>query len=276
VSKCDAAQRIDAMMEKASRALVARRYFEAERLCAEALQIAFNHQDYERMARVVLPLQEARRQKRDLAIDAGKVYVVGAQWTEESPIRPGCYLVVPPRVGMDGRQLRERADEKQVPIVVLTREPTTRTGHWPIVALGPVTVRVKVPPPTADDLSAPPAKSTAKKAPAKRQAKPAGEPAPAAVACAGDIEGLPAGVLPAPRWFIAASESLGDAAIAAVDMARTPEARVEELFARLQAHPDHEKLHQRLMEAAIQAARQGVRAVPKPRPRGPESEFLDD
>ncbi|MFN3311207.1 MAG: ABC transporter permease, partial [Thermomonas sp.] len=44
-----------------------RDYFAAERLCLEALELAHKACDYERMARICLPLQEARRQKRDLA-----------------------------------------------------------------------------------------------------------------------------------------------------------------------------------------------------------------
>lgn len=263
-------------MERASAALSARKYFETERLAVEALNTAFLAHDFERMARVLLPLQEARRQKRDLALDAGKVHVVA----EELPtkIKPGCYLIVPPRVGLDGRQLRELADAAEVPVVVVVREPTTRAGLWPIVALGPVTVRTRVEPPGPDELlgsAGASAKPKAKKAAGGAKAKST-PPAPPPGAVAGPIEGLPKGVLPAPRWFAQANEALGDAGIAAVDMARTPDARVEELYLRLQAHPDHEKLHQRLMEACLEAARIGVKPAPKSRLKLTGPEFDDE
>jgi hypothetical protein len=62
--------------------------------------------------------------------------------------------------------------------------------------------------------------------------------------------------LPPPEWFLHASEQLGDVAIAAVDQLVTnPVSRLEALLLRLEAHPDHEKLHQRVMEAARDAAR---------------------
>src|SRR5689334_10244420 len=62
---------IDRMMERASTALEAMRYFEAERLASTALRRAHAAADFERMARILLPLQEARRQKRQLAVDSG-------------------------------------------------------------------------------------------------------------------------------------------------------------------------------------------------------------
>lgn len=258
--------RIDEMMEEASTALTARRYFECERTAAEALALAFGHHDYERMSRIVMPLLEARRQKRDAALDSGRVFVIREALPDPARMSPGCYLLVPPRVGLDGRMLRDQANAAGVPALVLVREPTTRTGHWPIVALGPVTVRARVTPPGEDDVAltrkSKGARKPARKGTTARGGAAVAEP-PATVW--GDVEGLPPGTRLLPRWFAWVSEELGDAAIEAVDMARTPDARVEELYLRVQAHPDHEKLHQRLMEACVQAARIGVKPEPKPR-----------
>ncbi len=134
-------------MEAASRALVQRRYFDCERLCVEALERSFIAADYERMARILLPLEEARRQKRDLAFDTRDVFVVDRVVPTGRNLRPGCYLVAPPRVGIDGRLLREAANKKKIPTIVVVREPESRDGMWPVVSIGPVTIRTKVPPP---------------------------------------------------------------------------------------------------------------------------------
>ncbi len=209
------AERIDTLMEKASRDLAACRYFEAERACVEALARAHAAGDYERMARIVMPLQEARRQKRDMAFDATEeVTLVNDALPSGRALRPGCYLVAPPRVGVDGRALREAADRKKVPTIIVVREPTTRDGLWPIVAIGPVTFRARVQPP------------------------PGGPDA-----------------LPTREWMLEANEALGDAGIAQVPPGADPYTRADMLYERLQAHPDHEKLHQFLADACREAAR---------------------
>jgi hypothetical protein len=143
--------KIDRLMEKASESLEATNYFECERLCLDALELAHGAEDYERMARIVLPLQEARRQKRLAAVDAKKLFILEEHLEEDEPIEPGCYLLQPPLVGADGRDLRERADRDEVPVFVLVREPKTRLGLWPLVMIGPVTVRTRVKPPKNED-----------------------------------------------------------------------------------------------------------------------------
>lgn len=205
-------------MDRATDALVSMRYFQAERLALKALDAAHRARDYDRMSRICLPLQEARRQKRQLALDAGVVTVVaeaGARLRE-----PGFYLVQPPAVGIDARRMREDADRRETPVSVLTREPLTLAGRWPIVAAnGDVSVRTQVDPPwplervqdspTRDRASGPPDTS----------------------------------------WFLWASETLGDAAIAQVNPDDPPAYQVEDLLEFLDCHPDHEKLHQRLADA---------------------------
>lgn len=146
-----ASGKIDRLMERASEALEETRYFECERLCLDALEQSHGVGDYERMARIVLPLQEARRQKRLAAVDAKRLFILEEPMGEEEPVEPGCYLLQPPLVGADGRDLRERADRQEVPVFVLVREPRTRSGLWPLVMIGPVTVRARVKPPKDED-----------------------------------------------------------------------------------------------------------------------------
>ena len=185
------------------------------------------------MARISLPLQEARRFKRDMAIDTGKVTVVDGEIPQGRSLTAGCYLIVPPRVGVDGRMLREAADEKRVPVVVVVREPPTRDGQWPIVTVGPVTVRTKMTPPK-------PMPEKKGRAGAKGRVK---------------VEnGAAAGAAPpSPEWFVHACEQLGDEAIGQIAATLPAASRVDALLDRLEAHPNHEKLHQRLAEACREA-----------------------
>jgi len=146
-------EQIDQLMERASEALAETRYFEAERLALQALRAARKARQYDELARICLPLQEARRQRMLQAIDASAdVRVVNEPFDEESlELEPGCYLVEPQLVGADARRLRARALEDQVPAIVVCREPTTQLGLIPIVALGDSVFRTKVRPPKNPD-----------------------------------------------------------------------------------------------------------------------------
>lgn len=227
-------------MERASRALAGTRYADAERLCRRALEQAHRRRDYAGMARALMPLQEARRQRRQLAADADRRALVSAR--ERGRGRDGFILVQPPMTGMDARRWRERALDARLAVFVLCREPMTRSGEWPVVAVGspvgrrfPLVVRVR-------------------------------RPAPEGVRRVESSPTLdPGGVVPPLEWFESAGEALGDAAIAAVPGAMHPAWRVDDLMAALDAFPDHEKLHQRLEEAC----REALIAPPPParRPR---------
>jgi len=251
---------IDTLMSQATVALVSRRYFECERLCVEALELAFRKGDFAQMARILMPLQESRRFKRHLAVDSGNVFVIDTQAPMPGDLKPGLYLIQPPRVGLDGRLLRETCDRSEIPAVIVVREPTTRLGQCPLVSLGPVTTRARVSPPM---VRVPPAKKPGAKKMTKKAIK--------------DAEGAQTSVIveeeasvarpPSIAWMLAAGEALGDAAIADVDPAKTSETRVEELYLRLQANSDHEKLHQALADVCMEAARDLARGVARKRPR---------
>lgn len=212
------ADQIDALMERACESIVAMRYFEAERDAIKALTLAHRGLDFERMSRIALPLQEARRQKMQLASDAGVVMVVDDACARLGT--PGLYLVQPPCIAIETRTMVYDADHRKIPVHVLTREPMTSVGRWPIVSVnGEVSIRVQMAPPWPLErvLDSP----TRDRAP--------GPP---------DI-----------AWFLAASEALGDAAIAQVNPDDHPHFRVEDLLEFLDCHPLHEKLHQALAEA---------------------------
>lgn len=222
------AARIDKLMELGSRALVETHYFEAEVACLEALELAFAAADYERMSRILMPLQEARRQIRLQAVDSNNLFLVNESIPEGQKIEPGCYLIAPPLVGADARDLHDRATREEVPVMVLAHEPPVRSlkldrrpGDWPVVMIGPVTVRAYVSAPEDGGVTM--------------------------------------------EWFENAAEALGDKAISEIDSGVCAISRVADLFERLHSVTDHEKLHQALesacREAVIEIANMPVKRV---------------
>jgi hypothetical protein len=215
---------IDRLMDRASKALEATKYFEAERHAAAALRRAHGASDFERMARIVLPLQEARRQKHQLAADSGRCFLFRRLADMQTDaIEPGCYLFQPPLIGMDARTYREAADSQEVPVIVMTREPMTRECKWPVVAVnGTVSVRTRVDTPWKLERVE---KSITKDA----------------------VDGVAFGAPPV-AWFESASELLGDAAIVRLRPEDPAAWKVDDLIGFLDCQPDHEKLHQRLAD----------------------------
>jgi hypothetical protein len=152
MSKDPKAKQIDVLMEQASDALSKTAYFQAEHLADQALRQARQVEDFGRMARIILPLQEARRQRLQQATETGDVVVLDTPVADDQAIDPGCYLVRPPLVGADARRFRLAAFEQEAPVVVVCREPTSKLGLCPIVAISPgVTVRTKVDQPDDED-----------------------------------------------------------------------------------------------------------------------------
>lgn len=104
------AAQIDALMEQASEKLAAMQYLECERLCRRAMALARQAGDFERLSRIVMPLEEARRQRRQIAEDAG-VFVIAekqppAEILQQHP--RGCLmLIAPPFEQHDADAVRE-------------------------------------------------------------------------------------------------------------------------------------------------------------------------
>ncbi|MHC5006355.1 MAG: hypothetical protein ACYTGF_03235 [Planctomycetota bacterium] len=143
---------IDDLTKQAAKALKRSRWFEAERLSLQGLDLARDECEFERMAAIVPTLYEARRQQIDTAADTGRMTILETPFTEEIKIKPGCYLVRPPLVGADARRFRLLAFSREVPVAVLCREPRAAIGLCPVVALGGgATVRMKVDPPLDPD-----------------------------------------------------------------------------------------------------------------------------
>src|SRR5689334_16680589 len=60
----DVADDLQTLCERGSALLMETRYWEAERLLARAEQTAWDARDWDTLGRVYMPLQEARRQRR--------------------------------------------------------------------------------------------------------------------------------------------------------------------------------------------------------------------
>ncbi|MGA0172936.1 MAG: hypothetical protein ACO3NL_04710, partial [Phycisphaerales bacterium] len=141
------AEGVTDLMERAEAAMRRRAWFESERLASKALSIARAADDFDAMARILLPLQEARRQRLAEAFETKKVLLIAEAPNEQTQVSPGIHLVEPPLVGADARRFRLLALEQEVPVAVVCREPITRMNECPVVAIGPVTIRTKIAPP---------------------------------------------------------------------------------------------------------------------------------
>jgi hypothetical protein len=138
------AKKLESMMNRAEDALKRSAWFEAERLALDALEAAREADDFEFMSRVVLPLQEARRQRMLAAIDLATGVRIVEHVEPEPEIEPGIVLIRPPAVAADARRLRIAAMQEEIPLIVLTREPDTLLGLCPVVAVGRTIIRVRV------------------------------------------------------------------------------------------------------------------------------------
>lgn len=230
-----AVSRIDEIMEQASRLLGETRAIEAESLCVRALDLAVKASDWERAGRIVLPLQESRRLRRQMATDSGVVRLMDTQAQTRKQAEGVCYLFQPPLIAADARAFRESALRRGVPAFVLTREPMTREGLWPVSAVSVLTVRTRIKP-----------------------------PAGVAAKDSGVTHDEVTGAIPV-SWFEAAAEALGDSAIASVEAKEPAAHRVLDLIERLDALPEHEKLHQALERACQEAMLEPAPRFPRRR-----------
>lgn len=207
---------LDALMERASQRLTDMDYLGSEALCVEALAMAKQAGNWTGYARIVLPLQECRRQRRMIAADTSVQLGTNACWNDP---RDGCVAVTPPLDRAAAQRLAADARQQGRFVEVLWCAPEPGAKTWTLATVGDIEVSCTVPAPQADWLN-------------QRLAD-------------GDE-----GFLAAGHWFIEASEALGDAAVAQVDAPLGSLERIEALERRVAAVGDHEILHQRLAEAA--------------------------
>jgi len=214
---------LDDLMQTASQALAQMDYARCEALCVEAMGKARAAQDWIMLQRVLLPLQEARRLKRQSAIDgpillgtpnrAGDIESLLAGNTQ------GCVVMTWPYNLSDALALDRLVRSKGLPVEVLFCDNASDDQSWVVTSYNSPELCVHLPAPKAawigtwtDPLSiAPPTPS---------------------------------------HWFMQASEALGNAAMDAITADPGTLDHFDQLAHALIAVGDHELLHQGLASAS--------------------------
>lgn len=145
--------KVEVQITKARAALESGRIVESERISAEAMRETHQLREYGFMIDAIEVLRSARSARIDQACRNRSITRLSTYEeidpliTGKRSIEPGCYLIEPMLVAADGRELRECALAQESAVFVLVREPETELGRWPVVVVGPETVRVQIDPP---------------------------------------------------------------------------------------------------------------------------------
>lgn len=120
-------------------------WFDAEDAAAAAVANARAEGNFKGLAEAVELLADARDQRGRAARNGKRVVVLDDAESLEAINEPGRYMLRPPLVGRDARDMALTARERRLPVLFLSREPRTKLGRCPVVALGQgVTVRLQV------------------------------------------------------------------------------------------------------------------------------------
>ena len=201
----------------------------------EALLDARQRLDFEAMTHA-LDLYAAAQLVHAAEQAAPDARVIARGADAPDPLVEGCYLLTPPMIGADATNLRNAAWAGGLAVRALAREPLTRAGKWPVVAVGDVIVRTHVDPP----------------APLER------------------VEGAitkDAHTGPVPlSWFRSALTRLGEVALESIRPEDPAAHRVDDLLEILSALPDEERVITALRNACAQAKTQRAPTLPRRRP----------
>lgn len=229
---------LDATMRRASAALAKMDYLACESLCVEALAVTRQARQWAQYARVLLPLQEARRHRRMIAAEGtlrlGSASLAGApaDWLDD--LAPGCIVLTRPHTAEEAHALVQVSRQRQLFVEVLWADSAVGDDTWQLRSFeGPkVHLACGAPPRDWRDRFV--------------HSDPGGQ------------SYAPHPVSPALRpadWFIDATEALGQAALANVRQPPDTVACLEALEECLHVFADHEIIHQRLGDLARNLAR---------------------
>lgn len=143
-TKTSTTKRLESMLTRAEAAIKRSAWFEAERITLKAIEAAREVDEFELMSRICVPLKEARRQRMLQAMEISTKVQILEHVEPEPTADPGIFMIRPPGVAADARRLRIAALHEETPLIIVTREPTTRLGLAPIAAVGRITVRVRI------------------------------------------------------------------------------------------------------------------------------------
>jgi len=232
---------LDSIMERASEALADMRYLACADHCLRALALARHHGDWAYYARILLPLQETRRQRRMIAAEGvTRLGTAGLQEPPESWLRrmgAGCIVVTGPHEAREAVALRRVARERGQYIEVLFADNPATDGRWTLLAsvgTQPIKLTVVAPRSAWIDQWLAPTDAVPDRLPTQSDS--------------GDAIEL--GSETPVDWFLDACEALGGAALATVKAPLGDPQRIEQLERCLEAVPDHEIIHQALGDAA--------------------------
>jgi len=109
-------------------------------------------QDWRALIVALRDLSDARQAQAKCAKNGKRVRIVESLDEVNAIKEAGRFLVRPPLVGRDAALMHHALKEKKIPSLFVCREPTTKLGLCPIVALGSgVTVRVQIDEPKNGD-----------------------------------------------------------------------------------------------------------------------------
>ena len=229
---------LDVIMEKASDTLARMDYLACEALCEQALAQARAAQDWAYYGRILLPLQESRRQRRMIAAEGavrlGTRDLTGDAESWLAQFDAGCLVVTQPNGRHDAARLHEHARRSRRWVEVLFADSQTDEPFWTVRTFSGPAASCRVPAPRPDWRNAWLTPKTTSPQARASGSTPAG---------ANSASATPA------DWFLDAAEKLGDAMIASVTSS-DPRQRIAALEQCLFALPSHELLHQRLGDAA--------------------------
>lgn len=223
---------LDELMDQASLLLVKMQYLQAEKLCEQALKIAREQQLWGYLARITLPLQECRRQRRMIAAE-GHV-VLGTEHLGDDPLATlseltsGCVVITGNNAQLHAAKLVQHVRSHPRHLLVLAA--TTGQNQWTLHSAVEPIYTVTYPAPPADWHHQTLAPSQWPEVADSHWPTP------------GD-------------WFLDVLEKLGDQALKTVRSPVDDVKRVDELLAALHAVSDHEILHQQLAQAASSLVR---------------------
>lgn len=234
-------------MELASDALARMDYLTCEVKCLQALVLARREQDWDSYSRILLPLQESRRQRRMIAAEA--IIRLGSTDLPADPeswliaLPEGCIVVTHPHTLEDAKLLRDTAWRRRLYVEVLYADNPASDPIWKLTTFdGPSATCYKPAPPAA----------WIDRWLSHSASAPGSSPAPGSSESA-DSAGPRLQLSTSPAdWFLDAAEALGDATLelAQAHPYASPAEKVDALRRCLDSVTDHEIIHQELASAA--------------------------
>lgn len=221
-------------MDQASLKLVKMQYREAQVLCEQALKMAYDRKLWQYFARIVLPLQECRRQCRMIAVEGhivlGTDHLGDDALMKVDILTRGCVVFTGKDAPVQAAHLLQRARQNLRHLLVMAATPgNPGSNHWTVHSASQPTLTVSFPAP-------PEAWQHQTLAPQQWPEVPA------------EVSRWPT----PGDWVLDALEALGDQALKTVAPSADGVKRVDALLSALHAVSDHEILQQRLAEAASQ------------------------